>query len=78
MIMETGGLQVGIVGTEGRTMIAVAQNYLQAVEIRNFAINMNEVLFVSIDDNKYPGNYITEEEAKKNDIKMPEKPYDEL
>ena len=76
--METGGLHVGIVGTEGRTMIAVAQNYLEAIEIRSFAINMKEVLFVSIDDNKYPGNHITEEEAKEHKVKMPDKPYDEL
>ena len=39
---------------------------------------MKEVLFVSIDENKYPGTYITDEEAKKNAIKMAEKTYDEL
>ena len=69
-MMSTGGLQVGIVGTDDTTMIAIAHTIRELIEIRKFAVSMEEVLLVSYEDNKFPGNYITEEERKKN--KLPE------
>lgn len=45
-IMSTGGLQVGIAGTDDSTMVAVANNIRELIEIRKFACQMEEVLFV--------------------------------
>ena len=59
---------MGIVGTEGTQMIAVANSIRETIEIRKFAINMKEVLSVDIDRKIIPGNYITEEEAKKHGL----------
>ena len=39
-LMSTGGLKVGIVGTEGTQMIAVASNLRETIEIRRFATQM--------------------------------------
>ena len=36
-LMATGGLKVGIVGTEGTQMIAVSSNLRETIEIRKFA-----------------------------------------
>lgn len=58
--MSTGGLQVGIVGTDDNTMIALAQNIRELIEIRKFACSMEEVLYVSYDNNKFAGLHITE------------------
>ena len=76
-MLLTGGLQVGIVGTEDYQMIAVAQSIREMLEIRKFAVNMENVLSVEYDKSVFPGNYITAEEAKKHDLKMPEE-HDEL
>ena len=70
--MSTGGLKVGIVGTEGTQMIAVASNLRETIEIRRFATQMEQVLSVEYDKNRYPGSFITQEEADKFNLKMPE------
>lgn len=49
-------------------MIAVAQTIRELIEIRKFACDMEEVLFVSYEDNKFAGNYITEEERTKHKL----------
>ena len=36
-IMSTGGTNVGIVGTEGNQMIAIANSIKEVIEIRKFA-----------------------------------------
>ncbi len=38
---------MGIVGTEGTTMIAIANTIRELIEIRKFACNLEEVLYVS-------------------------------
>jgi hypothetical protein len=70
-IMSSGGLQVGIVGTDERTMVALASTIRELIEIRKFACNMEEVLLVTYSDNKFPGNYITDEERLQH--KLPKK-----
>ena len=37
-MMATGGLKVGIVGTDERQMIAVANSIREMIEIRKFAV----------------------------------------
>ena len=71
-VMGTGGLKVGIVGTEGTQMIAVAQTIREMIEIRKFAVQMEPVLSVEYDNSRFPGNYISEEEAAKHGLKLPE------
>ena len=53
-------------------MIAVSSNLRETIEIRRFATQMEEVLSVEYDQNRYPGNYITQGEAEKYNLKMPE------
>ena len=62
-MMATGGLKVGIVGTEELQMIAVASTIREMIEIRKFAVQMEPVLSVEYDKTRYPGNYVTPEEA---------------
>mgnify|MGYP000710583146 CR=1 FL=1 len=76
--MSTGGLNVGIVGTEDYQMIAIANNLREVIEIRKFAVNMKEVLSVDYEQNRFAGHYITEEEAAKHKLKMPDVDHDEL
>ena len=71
--MSTGGIQVGIVGIDNNQMIAVANNIKELIEIRKFAVQMEEVLKVEYDKSSFPGKYITEEERVKNDLKKEEK-----
>ena len=66
--MSAGGLQVGIIGTDEKNMIAVANTIREMIEIRKFATNMEEVLYVMVDDKKHPGKYITEEEREKHKL----------
>ena len=68
-IMSTGGIQVGIVGVDNNQMIAVANTIKELIEIRKFAVNMEEVLKVEYDKTSFPGKYITEEERKKHNLK---------
>ena len=42
------------------------------IEIRKFAVSMENVLSVEYDKSRFPGNYITKEEAKKHNLKLPE------
>lgn len=63
--MSSGGLQVGIVGTDDNTMVALANSIRDLIEIRKFACQMEEVLFVSYDEHKFAGEYITEAERIK-------------
>ena len=78
--MATGGLRVGIVGTEENQMIAVANTIREMIEIRKFAVQMENVLSVDYDKNRFPGNYITQEEADKHGLRLPENDnmYDDL
>lgn len=71
--MSTGGIQVGIVGIDKNQMIAVANNIKELIEIRKFAIQMEEVLKVEYDKTSFPGRYITEEERVKNNLKKDDK-----
>ena len=49
-------------------MIAISNNVREMIEIRKFAVQVEEVLFVQIEDKKYPGNYITEEERTEHKL----------
>ena len=49
-------------------MVAIAQSIRELVEIRKFAISLEEVLLVSYDKSKFPGNHITEAERKKTRV----------
>jgi hypothetical protein len=46
------------------------------VEIRKFAIDLEEVLLVSYDKSKFAGNHITEAERKKHDLPRKKKEYE--
>ena len=70
--MATGGLKVGIVGTEDNQLVAVANTIREMIEIRKFAVSMENVLSVSYDKSTFPGNYITKEEALKHNLKLRE------
>ena len=50
-------------------MIAVANNIKELIEIRKFAVQMEEVLKVEYDKASFPGKYITEEERIKHNLK---------
>ena len=67
-MMSAGGLQVGIVGTEGNQMVAIAQSIRELVEIRKFATGLEEVLVVAYDKAKFPGKHITEAERVKHEL----------
>ena len=49
-------------------MVAVAQTIRELIEIRKFAINLEEVLMVTYDKSKFAGKYITEEERIKHSL----------
>ena len=50
-------------------MIAVANNIKELIEIRKFAVQMEEVLKVEYDKTSFPGKYITEEERIEHKLK---------
>ena len=50
-------------------MIAVANNIKELIEIRKFAVQMEEVLKVEYEKTSFPGKYITEEERKKHNLR---------
>ena len=54
-------------------MIAVANSIKEVIEIRKFASNMEAVLSIDYDKTRFPGKYITEEEAKKHGLTIQEK-----
>lgn len=66
--MGTGGLHVGIVGTEANQMVAIANTIRELIEIRKFATNMEEVLFIEYDKSKFVGNYVTDEEREEKKL----------
>ena len=74
--MSTGGIQVGIVGVDNNQMIAIANNIKELIEIRKFAVQMEEVLKVEYDKSSFPGKYITEEERVKNNLKKDDRDED--
>jgi len=67
-MMAQGGLHVGIVGTEKNQMVAIANTIRELVEIRKFAVNLEEVLSIEYDKSKFAGNNITEEERVKHNL----------
>ena len=75
-MMSAGGLQVGIVGTENNQMVAIAQSIRELIEIRKFAVGLEEVLLVNYDKAKFAGNYITDEERTKHDLPKKKTEYD--
>ena len=79
-IMQTGGLGVGIVGTEINQMIAIANNIKELIEIRKFMTQMEEVLKIEYDKSKFVGKYVTKEERIANDLPLEEEDddHDEL
>ena len=50
-------------------MIAISRSIRQLIEIRKFAVNMEEVWFVEYDKSKFPGKHITKEECKEKELK---------
>jgi len=67
-MMASGGLHVGIVGTEKNQMVAVANTIRELVEIRKFATNMEEVLSLEYDKSKFVGIHVTDEERVKHNL----------
>mmetsp|Transcript_109896 Transcript_109896/g.152063 ORF Transcript_109896/g.152063 Transcript_109896/m.152063 type:complete len:96 (+) Transcript_109896:13-300(+) len=67
-ILSTGGVQVGIVGTEHNQMVAIANTIKELIEVRKFCVQMEEVLSIEYDKTKFAGNYITEAERKEHDL----------
>jgi len=59
---------VGIVGTEKNQMVAVANTIRELIEVRKFATNMEEVLFIEYEKSKFVGNYVTDEERAKHNL----------
>ena len=49
-------------------MVAVANTIRELVEIRKFAVNLEEVLSIEYDKSKFAGAYITEEERIKHNL----------
>ena len=72
-MMAQGGLHVGIVGTEKNQMVAVANTIRELIEIRKFAVGLEEVLSIEYDKSKFAGNYITEEERVKHNLPAKDK-----
>lgn len=79
-LMATGGLHVGIAGTDTHTMVAIAQSVRELIEIRKFACSMKQVLMVTYEKAKFAGDHITEQERIDNELPVKEKKenYDEL
>ena len=71
--MASGGLHVGIVGTERNQMVAVANTIRELIEIRKFATNLEEVLSIEYDKSKFVGKHVTEEERLKHNLPAEEK-----
>lgn len=67
-LMASGGLHVGIVGTDRNQMVAVANTIRELIEIRKFATNMEEVLSIEYDKSKFVGSYVTDEERVKHNL----------
>lgn len=72
-LMASGGLHIGLVGTERNQMVAVANTIRELIELRKFATNMEEVLSLEYDKSKFVGNYVTDEERIKHNLPAREK-----
>eukprot|EP00351_Strombidinopsis_sp_SopsisLIS2011_P003347 CAMPEP_0116886020 /NCGR_PEP_ID=MMETSP0463-20121206/19676_1 /TAXON_ID=181622 /ORGANISM="Strombidinopsis sp, Strain SopsisLIS2011" /LENGTH=63 /DNA_ID=CAMNT_0004545635 /DNA_START=285 /DNA_END=476 /DNA_ORIENTATION=- len=59
-------------------MVAIANTIKELIEIRKFAVQMEEVLSVEYDKSKFPGNYITEAERRKADLPKKEQDDDDF
>ena len=78
-LMSTGGLQVGIVGTEKNQMIAIANTIKELIEIRKFMTQMEEVRVIEYDKSKFVGKYVSKEECIEHDLPCEQlKEHDEL
>jgi hypothetical protein len=49
-------------------MVAVASTIREIIELRKFAMQVEEVLYISYDDKKYTGSYVTEEERARHQL----------
>ena len=67
-MMSSGGLHVGIVATDVNQFVAIANTIRELVEIRKFATNLEEVLYIEYDKNKFAGKYISDKERKENEL----------
>ena len=76
-MMAAGGLHIGIVGTERNQMVAVANTIRELIEVRKFATNQEEVLFIEYDKSKFVGNHVTPEERVKHDLPAEKKEEDD-
>jgi len=76
-MMAAGGLHIGIVGTERNQMVAVANTIRELIEVRKFATNQEEVLFIEYDKSKFVGNHVTPEERVKHDLPAEKKEDDD-
>ena len=62
-------------------MVAVANTIRELIEIRKFAVNLEEVLSIEYDKSKFAGKHITEEEREKHNLpkeKNDDEEHDEL
>ena len=80
-LLVTGGMNIGMVGadesTDHKYMIAVAKSIRELMEVRKFAVQMEQVWYVEYDKTKFPGQSITKAEAKERDLKWDESSYSE-
>ena len=61
-MLATGGMHVGIASTGANQMVAIANTIHELIEVRKFATNMEQVLYIEYDKHKFAGLHITEEE----------------
>lgn len=59
-------------------MIAIANNIKELIEIRKFAVQMEEVLKVEYEKTSFPGNYITEAERIEHKLRAADSSKDDL
>ena len=63
---------VGAAEANHNYMVAVAKTIRELIEIRKFAVDLEEVWYVEYDKSKFAGKHITKAEAEKKDLKMAE------
>ena len=49
-------------------MVAIANTIRELIEIRKFATQMEEVLFIEYDKSKFVGKYVTDEEREEKKL----------
>ena len=72
-MLATGGMHVGIASTGPNQMVAIANTIHELIEVRKFATNMEQVLYIEYDKHKFAGNHITEEERIAADLPKPKR-----